>query len=103
MVKVAENVCVNANDPTGTTFQVDATGEVESLRLVANDEADLEVVSALLQDAIIAGADLHYDAQHECFMIATLTSCPHLPLFLLAYYCVCRSRHLKRTTQSRLT
>ena len=33
----------------------------ESLRLVAKDEADLEVVSALLQDAIIAGADMHYD------------------------------------------
>ena len=25
---------MNANDPTGTTFQVDVTGEVESLRLV---------------------------------------------------------------------
>ena len=41
----------------------------ESLRLVAKDEVDLEVVSALLQDAIIAGADMHYDAQHDCFMI----------------------------------
>ena len=35
----------------------------ESLRLVAKDEADLEVVSALLQDAIVAGADMHYDEQ----------------------------------------
>ena len=29
----------------------------------------MEVVSALLQDAIIAGADMHYDAQHDCFLI----------------------------------
>ena len=43
--------------------------QAESLRLVAKDEVDLEVVSALLQDAIIAGADMHYDARDDCFMI----------------------------------
>ena len=32
------------------------TDHAESLLLVAREEADLEVVSALLQDAIIAGA-----------------------------------------------
>ena len=53
----------------------------ESLRLVANDEADLQVVSALLQDAIIAGADLHYDAQHECFMIVANRFCWERPAF----------------------
>ena len=47
----------------------------ESLRLVAKDEVDLEVVSALLQDAIIAGADMHYDAQHDCFMIVANRFC----------------------------
>ena len=51
----------------GLVMQMDPA---ESLRLAAKDEADLEVVSALLQDAIIAGADMHYDAQHECFMFA---------------------------------
>ena len=47
----------------------------ESLRLVAKDEVDLEVVSALLQDAIIAGADMHYDARHDCFMIVANRFC----------------------------
>ena len=51
----------------------------ESLRLVAKDEADLEVVSALLQDAIIAGADMHYDAQHECFMFVANRFCWERP------------------------
>jgi len=51
----------------------------ESLRLVAKDEADLEVVSALLQDAIIAGADMHYDAEHDCFMIVANRFCWERP------------------------
>ena len=51
----------------------------ESLRLLAKDEADLEVASALLQDAIINGADLHYDAQHECFMIVANRFCWERP------------------------
>ena len=51
----------------------------ESLRLVAEDAADLEVVSALLQDAIIAGADMHYDAQHDCFMIVANRFCWERP------------------------
>ena len=38
--------------------------QASSLRLVAKDEADLDVVSTLFQDAIIAGADMHYDAHH---------------------------------------
>ncbi len=51
------------------------TDHAESLRLVAEDEVDLEVVSALLQDAIIAGADMHYDAQNNCFMIVANRFC----------------------------
>ena len=51
----------------------------ESLRLAAKDEADLEVVSALLQDAIIVGADMHYDAQHDCFMIVANRFCWERP------------------------
>ena len=51
----------------------------ESLRLVARDEADLEVVSALLQDAIIAGADMHYDVQHNCFLIVANRFCWERP------------------------
>ena len=49
------------------------------LRLAAKDEADLEVVSALLQDAIISGADMHYDAQHDCFMIVANRFCWERP------------------------
>ena len=55
------------------------TDQAESLRLVAKDEADLEVVSTLLQDAIIAGADMHYDAQHDCFMIVANRFCWERP------------------------
>ena len=51
----------------------------ESLRLVAKDETDLEVVSALLQDAIIAGADMHYDERHDCFMIVASRFCWERP------------------------
>ena len=47
----------------------------ETLQLAAKDEADLEVVSALLQDAIIAGADMHFDAPNFCFMIVADRFC----------------------------
>ena len=55
------------------------TDQAEALRLVGKDEADLEVVSTLLQDAIIAGADMHYDAQHGCFMIVANRFCWERP------------------------
>ena len=51
------------------------TFKVETLRLVAKDEADLEVVSALLQDSIITGVDMHYDLQHGCFMFVANRFC----------------------------
>ena len=51
------------------------TDNAGSLRLVAKDEADIEVVSTLLQDAIITGADMHYDCQHACFMIVANRFC----------------------------
>ena len=54
----------------------------ETLRLAARDEADLEVVSALLQDAIIPGVDLHFDVLNSCFSIAANRFCwerPPLP------------------------
>ena len=50
-----------------------------SLRLVAKDKADIEVVSTLLQDAIIAGADMHYDPHHTCFMIVANRFCWERP------------------------
>ena len=37
------------------------------------------MVSALLQDAIIAGADMHYEAQHGCFMIVANRFCWERP------------------------
>jgi hypothetical protein len=55
------------------------TDNARSLRLVAKDEADIEVVSTLLQDAIIAGADMHYDTQHACFMIVANRFCWERP------------------------
>ena len=51
----------------------------ETLRLVAQDEADIEVVSALLQDAIIAGSDMHFDAQNACFLIVANRFCWERP------------------------
>ena len=51
----------------------------EILRLVAQDEADIEVVSALLQDAIIAGSDMYFDAQNACFLIVANRFCWERP------------------------
>lgn len=55
------------------------TGTADLLRLVAKDEVDLEVVSALLQDAIVTGADMHYDAHHNCFMVVANRFCWERP------------------------
>lgn len=55
------------------------TDHAGSLRLVAKDETDIEVVSTLLQDAIIAGADMYYDAQHACFIIVANRFCWERP------------------------
>jgi len=57
---------MNSNDP-------------DALRLVAQDEADMDVVSALLQDAIIAGADLHFDQQNACFLMVVNRFCWERP------------------------
>ena len=57
-------------------MQADHSG---SLRLVAKDEADIQVVSTLLQDAIIVGADMYYDSQHACFMIVANRFCWERP------------------------
>ena len=51
----------------------------EILRLVAQDEADIEVVSALLQDAIIAGSDMYFDTQNACFLIVANRFCWERP------------------------
>ena len=55
------------------------TDNAGSLRLVAKDQGDIEVVSTLLQDAIITGADMHYDTQHACFMIVANRFCWERP------------------------
>ena len=55
------------------------TDHAESLLLVAKEKTDLEVVSALLQDAIIAGTDMHYDAQDKCFIIVANRFCWERP------------------------
>ena len=55
------------------------TDHAELLLLVAREEEDLEVVSALLQDAIIAGADMQYDAQDNCFIIVADRFCWERP------------------------
>ena len=49
------------------------------LRLVAQDEADIEVVSALLQDAIIAGSDMFFDAHDSCFLFVANRFCWERP------------------------
>ena len=55
------------------------TVPVEAIRLVARDNADLEVISALLQDAIIAGNDMHYDARQDCFVVVANRFCWERP------------------------
>ena len=55
------------------------TVPVEAIRLVARDNADLEVISALLQDAIIAGNDMHYDARQDCFVVVANRFCWEQP------------------------
>ena len=55
------------------------TDHAESLLLVAREKTDLEVVSALLQDAIISGVDMHYDAQDNCFIIVANRFCWERP------------------------
>ena len=44
-------------------------GREQPLRLIARDAADLQVISALLQDAVLTGADLHLDARGRRFSL----------------------------------
>lgn len=39
------------------------------LRLLARDAGDLRVISALVQDAVLTGADLHFDRRHRRFSL----------------------------------
>ena len=47
----------------------------EPLKLYAQDFLDLDVISALLQDAIIPGTNFHYDPQGKTFTILTNRFC----------------------------
>ncbi len=44
-------------------------GRERPLRLLARDAQDLRVISALLQDAVMTGADLRYDARRRRFSL----------------------------------
>ena len=49
------------------------------LRLLARDEDDIAVVSALLQDAIIPGADLEFNHKTNQFIIVANRFCWEIP------------------------
>ena len=49
------------------------------LRLRAQDEDDLQVVSALLQDAIIPGGDMHFDSGNQRFVAVANRFCWEQP------------------------
>ena len=51
----------------------------ELLRLAAQDKSDLEVISALLQDAIVAGTDMHFDTVNSCFLLVVNRFCWERP------------------------
>jgi len=51
---------------TDATFE---EGRERPLRLIARDADDLQVISALVQDAVLTGTDLRYDARKRCFSI----------------------------------
>ena len=59
--------------------QSNADETVPPLRLLAKDNADIEVVSALLQDAIIPGADMLYDHGTRCFIFIANRFCWERP------------------------
>ena len=49
------------------------------LRLLARDSADIEVLSTLLQDAIIPGADMLFDRDGKCFIFIANRFCWERP------------------------
>ncbi|WP_209424857.1 DUF2948 family protein [Pararhodobacter sp. SW119] len=51
---------------TDATFE---EGQERPLRLIARDADDLQVISALVQDAVLTGVDLRYDAQQRRFSL----------------------------------
>ena len=51
----------------------------ELLRLAARVQSDLEVISALLQDAIVAGTDMHFDDANSCFLLVVNRFCWERP------------------------
>jgi hypothetical protein len=51
---------------TDATFE---EGRERPLRLIARDADDLQIISALVQDAVLTGVDLRYDTQARRFSI----------------------------------
>jgi hypothetical protein len=51
-------------------MQRSAAMSSQSLKLRAEDTADLAVISAIMQDAIIAPTDMHYDIVQQRFLLA---------------------------------
>ena len=53
-------------------------GEERPLRLLAREAADLAVMSALLQDAVLTGADLRYSRARRQFSMLLNLSLIHI-------------------------
>ena len=58
----------------------DKTGEMSALKLHAQSSDDVEMLSALLQDALISGADMAYDKAENTFMLVANRYCWDLSL-----------------------
>ena len=53
----------------------DKIGEMSALKLLAQSSDDVEMLSALLQDALISGADMAYDKAENTFMLVANRYC----------------------------
>lgn len=79
------------NQPQTTVSS--ATGFLP-VRLKATDSDDVQVLSALLQDGLIASGDMHYDHHSECFILLVNRFCWELSEQAddanhTAYRCMC--------------
>ena len=64
------------------------------IRLKATDSDDVHVLSALLQDGLIASGDMHYDKDSQCFILLVNRFCWELSeqaddAHHTAYRCMC--------------
>lgn len=70
-------------------MRAEETEDVTSIKLIAQDSDDLDIISTLLQDGLVAATDIHFDQKIQCLMMLVNRFCWEKSADEQHYRCLC--------------